>query len=130
MDLTPIANKLENEGLGTPGTDLFVNFMPMEAADAVLLRSPLSGTEIDPNLPGYYRCYFTAIVRTRDFVQGQEKMREIMRVLTIYDEDVDDIFVKRMYPKTLPVYFPISDGNFYEIQVTFDLVFVGTEYGR
>lgn len=129
MNLMPIANKLEFEGLGVQGKTLFVNFMPMEAKTAIMLRSPLSGVQIDHELPGYYKCQFMAIVRSPEYTTALARMQEVMLMLTIYNEELDDISVKHMYPVTLPISFPVSEGNFYEVQVNFEIAYSGAGYG-
>lgn len=129
MDLTPIANKLESDGLGTQGKTLFINFMPMECKKGVMVRSPLIGTGIDHELPGYFKTEFVAVTRAPDYIAALTLMQEVMLALTMYDQDLDAISVKYMRPATLPVSFPISDGNFYEVQVRFETAFVGEKYG-
>jgi hypothetical protein len=129
MDLMPIANKLEFEGLGVQGKTLFINFMPMEAKTAIMLRTPLSGVEIDHELPGYFKTHFIVVARAPEYVAALDLMKSVMTALTLYDEDVDTINVKYMRPATLPVSFPVSDGNFYEVQVRFDTAFTGGHYG-
>ena len=129
MDMLPVANKLETEGLGTQGTTLFINFMPMECKEGVLLRSPLSGTPINAEMPGYYKTAFMVIVRGHDYASASALMENVMRTLVLYDQDLDDIFVKYMRPAGLPVTFPVSVGNFYEIKVEFDICYTGVSYG-
>lgn len=129
MDLMPIANKLEFEGLGVQGKSLFINFMPMEAKKAIMLRSPLTGVDIDHELPGYFRSPFMVVVRSPEYTSALELMREVMLALTIYNQDLDGMSVKHMYPTTLPISFPVSDGNFYEVQVNFHTAFSSTKYG-
>jgi hypothetical protein len=129
MDLMPIANKLEFEGLGTQGKTLFVNFMPMEAKTAIMLRSPLSGARIDHELPGYFKSPFMVVVRSPEYTAALAKMQEVMLALTLYNEELDGMSVKHMYPVSLPISFPVSDGNFYEVQVNFETAFSGAKYG-
>jgi hypothetical protein len=129
MDLMPIANKLEFEGLGVQGKTLFINFMPMEAKTAIMLRVPLVGTDIDHELPGYFKTSFILIARAPQYVAALDLARSAMLALTIYDDDVDTINVKYMRPVSLPVSFPVSEGNFYEVQVTFDIAYTGDRYG-
>jgi hypothetical protein len=132
MDLTPIANKLEFEGLGTQGSTLFINYMPMECRQGILLRTPLVGTHVDPQLPGYFKSEVIVVVRTPQskYEEGLALTKEAMRALTMYDTELDDISVKRMYPHKLPVTFPVTEGNFFEILVRFDIVFCGEAYGN
>lgn len=129
MDMLPIAEKLEAEGLGTQATDLFINFMPMECKQGILLRSPLSGTPVDGELPGHYRTRFSLIVRSHDYLAATEIMENCMVALTVYQENMFPIFVKYMRPASLPVTFPVSDGNYYEIKTEFDIAYNGTAYG-
>lgn len=129
MNMLPIANKLELEYLGVQGETLFINFMPMECKQGILLRSPLSGTEIDAELPGYYKTQFMLIVRGHDYIAANTLMESCMRTLTMYEQDLDDIYVKYMRPSTLPVTFPVSDGNFYELKVEFSIAYNGPSYG-
>lgn len=128
MDMMPIANKLEVEGLGAQGTSLFINFMPMECKQGILLRSPLSGTPVDFEMPGYYKTRFQVIVRGHDYAAAMELMENVMRTLCLFEQDLDDTFVKHMRPATLPVTFPVSVGNFYEINCHFDVCYNGPSY--
>lgn len=131
MDLMPIANKLEYEGLGTQGSSLFINYMPSECRQGILLRSPLIGTNIDTYLPGFYKAEFIAVVRTPQskYDEGLALMKDAMKALTMFDTELDDILVKQMYPANLPATYPVTEGNFFEIRVTFEVVYVGESYG-
>lgn len=129
MDLVPIANKLQSEGLGIQGKTLFINFMPMEAKTAIMLRTPLAGTIIDYELPGYFKTSFIVVSRAPEYVAALNLMKSAMRVLTLDNVDLEQINVKFMRPATLPVPFPVSDGNFYEVQIRFDIAFTGNRFG-
>ena len=129
MDLLPIANKLEYEGLGISGKTLFVNFMPVECKEGMMLRSSLSGSKINHELPGYYKTEFSLIARSHQFVNAKTMIEEAMPVLCFAEENLDDIYVKYIRPKTLPVAFPVSDGNYYEVVAVFEAVYVGKVYG-
>ena len=129
MDLLPIANKLEALNLGVTGKTLFINFMPMECKQGMMLRSPLSGSKIDHELPGFYKTEFSVIARSHQFVTAENMVKSTMSALKVYDQQVGDIFVKYMRPRTLPVAFPVSEGNFYEVQVVFEIAYVATGNG-
>jgi hypothetical protein len=129
MDLLPIANKLEYEGLGIAGKTLFVNFMPTECKEGLLLRSPLAGSKVNFELPGYYKTEFALIARSHQFANAKTMIEEAMPILCFAEEQVEDIYVKYVRPRTLPVAFPVSDGNYYEVQAIFEVVYVGKTYG-
>lgn len=129
MNLNPIVSKLEADGVGTAGKSIFINFMPFEVKTGLLLRSPLSGMDIDHELPGYFKGEFIVVARSPDYIKALELMREVMLSLTVYNQDIDTISVKYMRPNTLPVSFPVSDGQFYEVQVRFDIAYDGDRYG-
>lgn len=129
MDMMPIANKLQTANLGVQGKTLFINFMPMECKAGILLRSPLAGTDIDHELPGYYKSTFNVIVRGHDYQTAAAKMEQVMKTLCFFETEISGIHYKYVRPKSLPVTFPVSDGNFYEIQVSFDANYVGDSYG-
>jgi len=129
MDMMPIANKLQGNNLGVQGKTLFINFMPMECKNGILLRSPLNGTHIDHELPGYYKTEFNVIVRGHDYAAAAALMQSVMTALCFFETAIDGVHYKYVRPKSLPVTFPVSEGNFYEIQVKFDANFVGATYG-
>ncbi len=129
MDLMPIANRLEFEGLGVQGKSLFISFMPMEAKTAIMLRAPLTGVEINHELPGYFKTHFVVVTRAPEYVAALDAMNAVMNALTLYDAELDTINVKYLRPATLPASFPVSDGNFYEVQVRFDIAYTGVRYG-
>lgn len=129
MSLTAIANHLEGEGLGTQGSSLFINFMPFECKTGILLRTPLSGTRVDYELPGYFKCDAVVVVRAPEYMAALTLMQDVMKSLTIYEQEMGDIYMRYIRPASLPVSFPVSDGQFYEVQVRFEMVYMGDRYG-
>jgi hypothetical protein len=126
MNLMPLVNLLQDTGLGTQGTDLFVHMMPAEAERATLLRTPLSGTKIDYELPGFYKTQFQLIVRVpaADYDTGDQLVADVTAALTMQEQQVEDMFFNYSRPRTEPVPFPLSKGNLIEFNVMFDCCFV------
>jgi hypothetical protein len=126
MNLMPLANLLQDRGLGTQGTDLFVHMMPAEAEKAVLLRTPLTGTAINYELPGFFKTEFQLIVRVpaASFDTGEELTRDIMSALTMMETQVENHFFNYCRPRTEPTPFPLSKGNLIEFNLMFDCCFV------
>lgn len=126
MNLMPLVNLIENASLGVKGDDLFVDMLPSEAARAILLRNPLSGTPIDHNLPGYYKGDFQLIVRTPagSYDAGELLIERVIEALSIDGVQVENLFFNYCRPRTLPAVFPLSEGNLLEFSCMFDCCFV------
>jgi hypothetical protein len=126
MNVMPLVNRLEALKLGAKGETLFVNMLPAEARQAVLVRSPLNGTPINYELPGYYRANFTVIVRTpaAEYEKGLALMKKVTAALSVENLQVEDQFFNYVRPLTQPVVFPLSKGNLMEISAQFDANYV------
>ena len=123
MELMPIANFLESNNLGVQGADLFINTMPIECKQGALLRSPLNGTPVNWEIPGYVKTEFSVIVRSHKYELGQALMKDITTMLTMMDLQLAGMYVKYIRPHHYPVTFRVSDGNFVETFVKFDAVY-------
>lgn len=123
MNLLPIAEKLEVDGVGVMTDTIFINMIPAEAPTGVLLRNPLQGTEIDYELPGYYKTTFRVIARAKSYPEGEALIQAVFDSLTVLNAQVGSMFVKYMRPKTKPVVFPISKGNLLEFSADFSVCF-------
>lgn len=124
MNLMPLANIVEYSGLGVKGKSVFLNMMPMEAELAILLRSPLSGTKINYELPGYFQTEFQLIVRSHSYPEGETLIGQVMSALTMTETQVEDHYFKYSRPRTEAVAYPLSNGNLIEFSVAFDVTFV------
>jgi hypothetical protein len=124
MNLQPIADKLEAENLGKKGKTLFIHAMPLECKKGILLRSPLQGTDIDHELPGYYKTEFGVIVRAAKHEEATALAEAVMASLKGNDVQIGNMAVKYIRPHHLPVTFPVNDGNLIEALVKFDIAFV------
>lgn len=126
MNVMPLVNRLETLKIGVKGDTLFVNMLPAEARKAILVRSPLSGTPINYELPGYYKATFSVIVRTpaAEYESGVALMKAVTDALSIDNLQVENQFFNFVRPRTQPVTFPLSKGNLLEISAQFDANFV------
>lgn len=123
MNLLPLVEKLENDSLGTIGESIFINMMPVEPVQGVMLRNKLTGTPIDHELPGYYRTDFQVIVRSYDYATGEALVKSVVTALTMMETQVGTIYFKYSRPMTKPVVFPLSDGNVLEFMVRFEVCY-------
>jgi minor capsid protein len=125
MKLEYLAQVLQDAGLGTIGTDIFVDYMPAEVTKGVVLKNPLAGTPVDPNLPDYYRTRLQAIVRapTRDV--GNELSDRVGKALKMFNRKFYDLNgklamqINHIYPAQLPIVYPYTPGNVIEWSLNF-----------
>ena len=124
MNLFPIAQTIEEAGLGVMADTIFINMIPVDCQEGILVRNKLSGTQIDYELPGYYKTRFQVIVRTRTVPAGEEVMSQIFDALTLCEASVYEMYVRYCRPVTMPITFPLSKGNLLEIAADFEIVFI------
>ena len=126
MNLMPLANMLQDEGIGVQGETLFVNMLPITAEFGVLLRSPLTGTPINHELPGFFQADFQLIVRAPagQYNAGEELVERVVAALTMYERQVENQFFNYCRPRTEPAVFPLSKGNLLEFSVMMDCCYV------
>lgn len=128
MNLAAIVTKIEALGLGQGGQDIFVDQMESSVVNGILVRTPLTGIDIDHELPNYYRGALQVIVRSAQHAPGKAKADALVSGLSIYETDLLDsngkgMRMKRMLPKTLPIVYRRSDGNGIEFSVNFDVAY-------
>lgn len=117
MNLMPMIDLLQAKGLGDKGTDMFLNMMPSTVTRATMLREPLTGTEINYELPEYYKTEFQVIVRSPDYEDGLALINDAVKAMTLEEEVVEGMYFRYCRPKAQPVSFPISDGALIEYTV-------------
>lgn len=124
-----LEEKLTSAGF-TPGENLFRNFMPADVEVGVMTRSPLTGININPTIPGWYRTKIQIITRHRDVVAGLDMATKVAKVLNVEFIETHPATAERgeahislFYPDTLPIQFPQLDGNGYEISQHFTTAF-------
>lgn len=122
MNLMPLANRIDALRMAKLGVDLFLQQLPQEAEEGVLLRSPLIGTKINHELPGYYKSTFQLIVRGHDVEVISARTARIVKAITfIAETKLGAQTFKYCRPDHLPSIFPLSEGNLLEASVTFDV---------
>lgn len=125
MNLLPITNRLEEQGVGTPGRDVFIDFMPAACQLGILLRDYFGGTPTAPELPGYYKTSFMLIIRAPEVGAGQQLMTDAIAALTLNTDTVmDDYLFKYVRARNLPFMYPPSPGQLVEISINMDCCFI------
>jgi hypothetical protein len=126
MNLMPLANLLQDEGVGVQGETLFVNMLPISTEFGTLLRSPLTGTKINHELPGFFQADFQVVVRApaSQYAAGEALIEQVVQALTMNERQVENQFFNYCRPRTEPAVFPLSKGNLLEFAVQMDCCFV------
>lgn len=126
-----IEGKLAAANLATPRVSCFREFMPPDIKTGVMMRSPLTGINIDAYMPGYHKTRLQLIVRHDDPQAGRIYADQIARTLHVegserYPANAERgaVEVKLFRLDQLPIFFPRLDGNGYEFSLNFDAVFV------
>ena len=111
------------------GASLFVGMIPAPIKVAIMLREPLSGTPIDPHMPGHYRAQLQVITRHENTMQGLRLAKEAQKLLTtqhrVHFDATDEHGAGHLdlcFPRTKPVMYPRLDSNLWEWSQIFDVV--------
>lgn len=125
MNVLPLAQRLEDQGVGIQGKSIFAYMMPTEAVNAVMVRNELGGTPINYYLPGYYKTRIQLIARGPDYPSAEALMTAALDALTLPAGTVlDNMTFNYCRPWTMPAAFPISAGSLIEFNVYLDVCFV------
>lgn len=121
MDLTPLVQHLENEGLGTIGQDLFRNNMPASVNEGLVVVTQMP-IIIDSYL-GTCKGSFQIIARASDYDTPRLKMTEVMIAMNGQGAIHGDMLFHFIKARNEPMIFPKSEGDQIEASVNFDFVY-------
>jgi hypothetical protein len=130
MKLEILAKVLEDAGIGTIGETIFVHRMDAETNVGILLRNPLDGTPVDPNLPGYYRSKLQAIVRHTTQQAGDELTGRVGKALKMFNRRFTGpggelvMKINHIFPSQLPITYPRLPGQGIEWSLNFTTSYV------
>lgn len=118
MSLANVAIAIENAGLGTRGTDLFVAFEATAAG--ITLRQ--SGGLTDPDIPGIRRHTFQAVVRGTSYPDTLDLAERVSAALTIRQQAVGTALFYEVNPRHEPIPFGRDEGGVHTFITNFDAV--------
>ncbi len=125
--LVNIAQHLQDSDIGLytgRDRDIFVYNMPDRIDSGILLKDAPLGTGIDQELPGYFSTEFYAIVRSTEHAKGEALANAMSTALTVNESGlVAGLQVNFIRPRIIPMVFPVSDGDYIEMLVIFDINF-------
>jgi hypothetical protein len=114
---------IENAGLGQTGTDLFIGTIPEDVHVGIMLKDPLYGAEIDDGMEGFFDHEFQVIVRHPRSEEGYALARAVSKALNVRRQTIDNLYILRMSPQTLPVTYPKGDADKVETSVRIQVAF-------
>ncbi len=124
MNLESVAERLELDGVGWRGSDIFVSHLPTEVERGILLRHSYTGTPIDPELPGYRNTRFSVATRAKTYKEGVDLMWAVINSITVARVQMTNMDVKLIRARTEPIPFPMSPAGMFEFLVIFEAVYV------
>lgn len=112
MDLLlKVADLIQDAGLATVGTDLFINTIPAEVPAGIMLREPFTGAAVDDGMAGFFNTEFQVIVRGPDPEAAYRRCEDISTALRVNRLTIDNIEISWMKPKTLPIMYPKGNAD-------------------
>lgn len=128
MNLMPVAQYLQTEGFGTLGLTIFLNHLPADATEAILIRPRLIGAKMDHDLPGYLKFEFQVIVRGKTYAATQTKAIQVAKKLKMAATTLGTWHVNYLRPAHVPVGYPISLGELVEFNTDIETCIVDPEW--
>lgn len=120
------AEKIQSDGLGEIGVDLFVGTMPADVKRCAMLRDPLYGAQIDEEMEGFAKHQFQIIVRDMDPLAAWERAKALGDALKVDSVTGDGIVIRKMYALDLPATYPKMDSDELETSINMRVWFVLT----
>lgn len=124
MNYEVLSKKLQTDGVGRIGKDIFVQYMPETAETGILIRNSFLGGLIDYELPGYRRDKFSLIVRSKKYKTAEELMRKAMKSLTLSETTLPGMDIRYIRPERDFVTYPLNESDLHEFLVIFEAVYV------
>lgn len=127
MNLQPIADALKASNLGVEGKTIFINEMPLECKQGILLLESGFGAPIDPYLPDYIRGGFRVATRSVDFLTGQSLAKQVQALCTMSRETLmpgGTMLIKVMNPLHEPYPRQRSVGGYWEFSMEVSITYV------
>lgn len=124
MKFEPLAELLQdNISKLKMGKTLFINQMPVEVIDGVLLKDSFSGTSIDGYIDGMRRGRFSVAVRGKNYSKTKELAEQVQDILSISGVTLPGMEVKQIRALNEPVPYMNSVGNLVEFSMNFSAIY-------
>lgn len=115
------------EGLAIPDVPalVYVQNIPSDVDEAIMIAGPPSGVDVDPELPRFLKGGFQMVVRAKTSSRAEVIAQTVSDAVETYETVPGTIIeIRHIIPRHLPISFPRSDGDYFEAVVNFDLCFI------
>lgn len=127
MRLMEIATHLETNGAGRIGETIFIDEMPLECVQGILLMNTYAGTSIDHEMPGWRDTGFRLVVRSPNYEVGYQIAEGASEILTIRRElQMSPKMTMRLsLPQNDPLPYRRSKGSgIWEFEVDIECIYI------
>jgi hypothetical protein len=125
-EVEDIGTIIENAGLGTVGTDIFLYSAPADpsAMPFTIVYPSNDPPIIDPERPYYLRGKFQTIVRANDYQSGLLLAKALSDALTFFNQETPLMKIKECRPLYQVRVYRRSDSGAIEFSVTYKITYV------
>lgn len=107
-----------------PDIPVKVNSLPISDSKGIFFRSNISGDRIDYYIPGLQRAQFHMVARAAKYEEGMNILKAAIGALTTNKPvEVGWMSVRYCRAETMPMVFPIDDGNLREFAVRMEICY-------
>jgi hypothetical protein len=124
-EVEDIATIIEQAGLGTSGTDIFLYHVDADAVMPCIIVYPSNDPpSIDPERPYYLRGKFQTIVRASTYQVGIEISKQLSAALTFFNKETSLMSIKECRPLYQVRVYRRADSGAIEFSVTYQVTYV------
>lgn len=122
--LDTLLNKLQADGIGTVGVDLFMYFAPDDVDNCIIVTGGTEPPQVCIETPKYYKGKIQIIIRNKEYDAGFAKCDALMASLTDYNFEDAKAKFKQILPLHLPRVYRRAESGIIEMSINFDIRFI------
>ncbi len=96
------------------GDSLFINMMPLECVQGLLIRPEYGGLKYDHELPGYFKGNIRVVARGQTYQDASTLINSVLGILPAQEATIGTAYVRFLRPVTQPQTFPVTRANYFE----------------
>jgi hypothetical protein len=124
VNIKSLADRLEEQGMGQVGRDIFYFSAPEGIGECLLVLDNLEPTTRDEELPGFKESRFRVIVRRLDYDVAISTAKNVIVAMEMRRGAIGDMSVKRLRAEFDPIAYPLPMSDMIEVSVNFCAYYV------